>query len=200
MKVNKISKDIYEIEDFITIEEQALVLDFASSLKEEDWWSIPNEEHSEEYKLSFFYGKQYNKEMPLFFIEINKKVWNLFESDSFFGRLSFQRYLKEAAIREHRDYWLYDLPYHIRYGVCLYYNDNYDGGELFYPELDIVHKPKARSLVMHGGNILHTNLPVTSDSQRYFSTAFVRGSKDNPVVLNKELFSKIEEDDGSEYR
>ena len=53
---------------------------------------------------------------------------------------------------------------------------------------------------MHGGNILHKNLPVLDDMPRYFSTTFVRGSKDNPVLLNKELFSEIEEHDGSTYR
>jgi hypothetical protein len=52
---------------------------------------------------------------------------------------------------------------------------------------------------MHGGNITHESLPVTSDDLRYFSTAFVRGSKESPVVLNKQLFSEIEEHDGSRY-
>jgi hypothetical protein len=196
MKINKISKDIYEIEDFVTIEQKTLILDFASSLKEEDWWISV----SEDYKKGFFYGKQYNGEKPLVFQEIDKNVDALFESLLYFGSVAFQRYLKGAAIQEHRDYWLYDEPYHIRYGICIYYNDDYEGGELFYPDLNITHKPKARSLVMHGGNILHVNLPVTSDSERYFSTAFIRGSKDNPVVLNKKLFDGIEEPDGSEYR
>jgi hypothetical protein len=196
MKINKISKDIYEIEDFVTIEQQSLILDFASSLKEEDWWISV----SEDYKKGFFYGKQYNGEKPLVFQEIDKNVDALFENLLYFGSVAFQRYLKGAAIQEHRDYWLYDEPYHIRYGVCIYYNDNYEGGELFYPDLNITHKPKARSLVMHGGNILHVNLPVTNNSERYFSTTFIAGSKDSPVVLNKKLFNGIEENDGSEYK
>jgi hypothetical protein len=85
------------------------------------------------------------------------------------------------------------------YGICLYYNDEYAGGELEYSELGIIHKPKARSLVLHGGNILHKSLSVLDDLPRYFSTTFVRGSKDSPVLLNKELFSEIEEHDGSTY-
>lgn len=196
MKVNKISPDIYEVEDFITEEEQQQVLEFAKSLKEEDWWiSI-----SEDYKKGFFYGKQYNGERPLVFNEIDKKVKDLFENLLYVGNVALQRYKKEAKMQTHRDYWLYEEPYHIRFGICIYYNDEYEGGELEYPELNIVHKPKARSLVMHGGNILHSNLPVTSDDERYFSTCFVQGSKESPVILNQDLFREVEETDGTIYR
>lgn len=193
MKVNKLSPDLYEVEDFVTIEQQEKILKFASGLDEEQWWLDDDKEN-------FFYGKQYNGEKPEVFKEIDTQVNNLFDSLLYVGYVALQRYRQGATIQEHRDYWLYDKPYHIRYGICIYYNDDYAGGELEYSELGIVHKPKARSLVMHGGNILHKNLPVTDDLPRYFSTTFVRGSKDSPVLLNKELFSEIEEHDGSTYR
>jgi hypothetical protein len=195
MKINKISPDIYEIEDFVSIDEQKEILDFCKNLEEDQWWLS----FSDEYKEGFFYGKQYNGEKPLVFKEIDKRVDSLFESILYFGSVALQRYKKGEQIQVHKDYWLYDLDYHIRYGICIYFNDDYEGGELSYPELGITHKPKARSLVMHGGNITHESLPVTSDDLRYFSTAFVRGSTESPVVLNKELFSEIEEHDGSRY-
>ena len=37
-------------------------------------------------------------------------------------------------------------------GGLLYINDNYEGGELSYPNLDYEYKPKAGSFVMHLGN------------------------------------------------
>ena len=40
----------------------------------------------------------------------------------------------------------------ITHGFVVYINDDYDGGEIFYPNKDIEIKPKARSLVMHPGN------------------------------------------------
>jgi len=196
MKVNKISPDIYEIEDFVSAEEQQKVLDFARSLNEEQWWISD----SEEYSKAFFYGKEYNGKKPEVFDEINNKVKNLFESLLYVGDVALQRYKKDAQMQTHTDYWLYDEPYHIRFGICIYYNDEYSGGEIQYPELGIVHKPKARSLVIHGGNILHANTPVTSDDIRYFSTCFVRGSKESPVVLNQDLFREVEETDGTVYR
>jgi hypothetical protein len=195
MKINKISPDIYEIEDFVSIDEQKEILDFCKNLEEDQWWLS----FSDEYKEGFFYGKQYNGEKPSIFKTIDERVDSLFNSILYFGSVALQRYKKGEQIQVHKDYWLYDLDYHIRYGICIYYNNDYEGGELYYPELGITHKPKARSLVMHGGNITHESLPVTSDDLRYFSTAFVRGSEESPVVLNKELFGAIEEHDGSRY-
>lgn len=196
MKVNKISPDIYEIEDFVSIDEQKEILDFCKNLEEDQWWISL----SEEYKKEFFYGKQHNGEKPLVFKAIDTRVRKIFESLFYVGAVALQRYKKGEQIQGHKDYWLYDLDYHIRYGICIYFNDDYEGGELFYQDLGITHKPKARSLVMHGGNITHESLPVTSDDLRYFSTAFVKGSKESPVVLNKKLFNGIEEHDGSEYK
>lgn len=196
MKINKISPDLYEIEDFITVDQQKEILNFASGLDEQQWWLS----FDDEYKKGLWYGKQYNGEKHPVFKEVDDQINNLFESLLYVGQVVLQRYHKGDAIQEHRDYWLKDEPYHIRYGICIYYNDDYAGGELEYSELGIVHKPKARSLVMHGGNILHKSLSVTNDLPRYFSTCFVRGSKESPVLLNKELFSGIEEHDGSTYQ
>lgn len=195
MKVNKISPDVYEIEDFITLEEQEKVLEFSKSLKEEDWWISV----SEEYKQHFFYGKQYNGDKPEVFNDIDKKIKDLFESLLYVGNVALQRHKENEQMNFHKDYWLYDEPYHIRFGICIYYNDEYIGGELKYPDLGIIHKPKARSLVMHGGNISHGTLPVTSNEIRYFSTCFVSGSKESPVVLNQDLFKEVEETDGTLY-
>lgn len=40
----------------------------------------------------------------------------------------------------------------ITHGFVVYINDDYDGGEIFYPNKNISIKPIARSLVMHPGN------------------------------------------------
>lgn len=197
MKINKISKDLYEIENFITEEQNEKVFDFFSSLNEEDWFMpAPGEEN---YKDTLWYGRQFHGNRPKVFYDITDSVSSLFFTLMEPFHLSIQRYKKDDFINQHRDYWLYDLPYHIRYGICIYFNDDYSGGELEYPELGITHKPKARSLVIHGGNILHRSLPVTSDSVRYFSTGFVKGSKEKPSALNKEIFSDVYEEDGSVY-
>ena len=195
MKVNRLSPDIYEIEDFVTVEQQQKVLDFCNSLEEDQWWIAV----SEEYKKEFFYGKQYNGQQPEVFKEINKKIQSIFAESEYVPDAALQRSLNHEPMQTHRDYWIKDLDYYIRYGVVIYYNDDYEGGEIEYSELGIVHKPKARSLILHGGNILHGPKQVFGDKTRYFSTAFVRGTVANPVVLNPGLFGEVELHDGSNY-
>ena len=195
MKINRISPDLYEIEDFVTVEQQQKILEFSTSLEENEWWQVLSEKHKEE----FFYGKQYHGDRPEVFNEIDESVKNLFSTLLYVGHVALQRYKINEAMQDHRDYWLYDEDYHIRYGIAIYYNDDYEGGEINYPELNIVHKPKARSLLMHGGNILHGTLPVTSNHTRFFSTAFVKGSANSPAILNPELFADVELHDGSIY-
>lgn len=192
MKVNLLSPDIYEIEDFVTAEQQEKVLEYCKSLDESQWWH-------EEQKETFFYGKQKLGQLPEFFDDINKNVDNLFSEFLYFGSVALQRSLDQEPMQTHKDYWLKDLDYYIRYGIVIYYNDNYLGGEIEYPELGIIHKPKARSLVLHGGNILHGPRRVNDNVVRYFSTAFVRGSVDKPVILNPKLFADVEQHDGSNY-
>ncbi len=39
----------------------------------------------------------------------------------------------------------------IHYGLVLYLNDNYDGGEIYYPKLNLQYKPKSGDMVIHPG-------------------------------------------------
>ena len=59
------------------------------------------------------------------------------------------------------------------WGVVLYLNDDYEGGELFYPEYNHSYKPKRKDLVMHVGDIIHGVRSVTNGI-RYAATLLVR--------------------------
>jgi hypothetical protein len=195
MKVNLLSPDIYEIEDFVSIDQQERVLEYAKTLEEPEWWKVENEE----YKNGFFYGRQKLGQLPEVFNEINHNVKNLFSDFLLLDPISLQRYKQGNPMSAHKDYWIKDVNYYIRYGLVIYYNDDYIGGEISYPDLGISHKPNARSLVMHGGNILHGPRQVYGDNYRYFSTTFIRGSVDKPVILNQDVFADVEQHDGSLY-
>lgn len=190
MSIKKISPDLYEIENFISDEELNEIMNFINTLEEKDWYFDDSDD--------FWNGKrtQYEEGMLK---KLTKRVNGILETNIDNTGLAIQRFKKDEYIKEHRDYWIYDLDHHIRFGLVLYLNDNYEGGEIYYPELDIKIKPKSRSLFIHGGNILHQSMPVISDSIRYFSTCFFRGTKERPVLLNKEMFYGIEESDGSIY-
>jgi hypothetical protein len=199
MKINKILPDIYEIENFITIEEQSKILNQIDSLEGTLWDPI----NKDEYEFNFWYGKVLDPMSRLLdnsvYNEIYKRCLSIFDSVLEITGINIARYTKDDSLGLHRDYWKYEEDYHIRYGLVIYYNDDYEGGEIEYPELNLVHKPKARSMIIHGGNILHGTLPVKSNNFRYVSTMFVKGSKDKPTILNKELFNGIEESDGTTY-
>jgi hypothetical protein len=199
MKPYKLAPDIYVIEDFVTEDQQQRALEFIGSLDESMWY------HDQTKEGDFFWGRQYSGRSPDFILDMtqNLKIFvnnNYMEDGSKF-RLEIQRHRKDDYHGQHKDNHSYgsDLEYKTRFGVCVYYNDDYLGGELIYPELNIIHKPKARSLVMHGGNILHGTTPLQSDSIRYFSTCFIKGNIEDPVILNPLIFSDIEESDGSFY-
>jgi hypothetical protein len=51
----------------------------------------------------------------------------------------------------------------------VYINDNYEGGEIFYPEYDFVYKPKAGDLVVHDVNIVHGVSRITSGNRITFT-------------------------------
>ena len=72
MKINLLSPSVYEIEDFITVEEQQEVLAYAKSLEESSWCSTDK-------KVSeFFNGKIHLGQKPEVFAQIDQKVKNLF--------------------------------------------------------------------------------------------------------------------------
>jgi len=41
------------------------------------------------------------------------------------------------------------------YGYIIYLNDNYEGGEIFYPEFNFSYKPKPGDLIVHDVNVPH---------------------------------------------
>jgi hypothetical protein len=43
----------------------------------------------------------------------------------------------------------------IIWGTVIYFNDDYEGGEIYYPDYDYLYKPKAGSMAMHTGNTRH---------------------------------------------
>jgi len=187
MKINKLYNDVYEIEEFLTEQELAEVYNIINGTPEEDWFAESDSNNDK--TADFWYGKNLHFSSANVFDLINDKMKNLFESYSYYPeKIILQRYKKGDHIGYHSDQWIPDLPYYIGYGFCLYYNDDYLGGELDYPDLKIKIKPKANTLYIHGGHVVHGSLPVLDDTIRYFSTVFIRGTEEFPTILKRELF------------
>lgn len=65
------------------------------------------------------------------------------------------------------------VPLHIaRYGMIIYFNDNYDGGEICYVEDDFCYKPKAGDLVLHYAGKVHAVKKVRK-GYRYTHSSYI---------------------------
>jgi len=171
MKVNKIHDGIYEIEEFVTQLEVDAIL---KTLYSGEWAdSGTNSLWEKRIKKIEPRTKELN--------DICKRISNLFLS---YGRINNIQGIQRFEIGGSMDVHVDKMPYNnVRYGMVCYLNDNYTGGEVYYPDLGIEIKPKLRSLVIHKGDIRHGVKEVLSGSDRYFLTTFAQSDDSNEVVL-----------------
>lgn len=68
-----------------------------------------------------------------------------------------------------------------RFGIVVYINDNYEGGEIHYKNLNIQYKPSQGDLVVHYAGLEHGVTEVSS-GERYILTSFVKGTRDTKFL------------------
>jgi predicted 2-oxoglutarate/Fe(II)-dependent dioxygenase YbiX len=67
------------------------------------------------------------------------------------------------------------------FGVVVYLNSEYEGGEIYYRSINYTIKPTAGSLLIHPAGLEHQVLAVTS-GVRYMVTSFVKGDDTTEIV------------------
>lgn len=169
MKINVIHDGIYEIEDFISQLEVDAILSKIDGIWNDS--SSPN------------WNQRLKKIDPPIkeLADIWERISSLFLSYSKINYIvQIQRFEVGGYMGIHRD----KIPSNnVKFGTVCYLNDNYEGGEVRYPDLDIIIKPKARSLLIHGGDVNHEVKEVLSGSDRYFLTTFVHGDEFNEPIF-----------------
>lgn len=115
-----------------------------------------------------------------------KKVCNLINDDSNVVNYQsiIQKYNKteeEYSIRPHAD--RFDSDYagtgeptskYVTKGYIMYYNDDYEGGEIVYVNKGIEFRPKSGMIIVHSGFEEYTHgVKKVSSGERYFSSGFV---------------------------
>lgn len=187
MKVNSYGHNIYEIENFLTQEEQNTLYTLLSSVKETDWLNsvtddiTGNRNTGWDDKLLYlsdsgFDGDMIVKRLKSFFIDF----------DNINSIINIQRYRPDESMSVHvDDYW--DKV--VKFGVVIYINDNYSGGEIYYPDLSLAIKPKARSLMIHPAGQPHGVKKVLGSSTRYIFSTFVHGHQAN---INHEVLNGLQ--------
>jgi hypothetical protein len=185
-KINKLAEDVYEIENFLNDIELKEILKIINDANEEKWFDKSYISDESDY----WYGKSlfFDKNNILLQSAVLDKIDYIFPTYYWCEKeVKISRFKETNFIGQHRDNDTTPEGYYLGYGVVIYYNDDYLGGELDYPELKIRIKPKAGSALIHGGEVMHGSLPVLNNTARYFSTIFMRGNDEYPITLNEDL-------------
>ncbi len=169
----KIDEEIWVINNFLHKEESEEYVSIAESADESEWWN----------KSSGWYDGKFlsinDKPIIKTSFEISKRFSELFENGSsykFGNPSSIHRMLPGQEMFVHADFPELDniKEEYVLCNAAIYHND-FEGGELFYPEIGIEYKPLPGDLVMHPGTTKyrHGVKKVLGNKTRYMSTTWV---------------------------
>lgn len=177
---------VYEIEDFITTEQKEIILSSLNNTTEQDWpLVIENEFNSEDTAWGgrvFIFKPEVYDLVKDTIQAIEHNIALLFHNASRINSImAIQRYKTGWDMAEHEDD-TYDKQ--VKFGLIIYLNDNYEGGEIYYPSIDLKIKPKKHSLVIHPANLSHRVEKVRNIGVRYILSTFVSG---NNVTVKEDI-------------
>lgn len=161
---------VYEVEEFLTEDEINNLL-----LSADDEGFV--ESHPGNITKNFTYDSS------LFIPAISDRLINCFNNAHSHADITNLRRLKDGEfMHAHVDGGYPNSKKTIVFGVAMYLNDDFTGGEINYPNLNLSVKPKKASIVIHDATLLHKVLPVKSGS-RYSITTFVFGDDTTTIRL-----------------
>lgn len=181
MPLKELVKDrLWEYEDFLTGAEVDLLLNLAKSATEDDWYSgnlNPHDGHYVGKSLSFKPDESVSKLVA----GIDSRVSGLFSDWTNIIQIGsiVRNTDKLMPVGLHRDNedenMVNNRNAYCKFGILMYLNSDFDGGEICYPEYGIEYKPKRGVLIIHHAGNLHGVNPV-SNGTRYSMTSFVWGA------------------------
>ena len=163
---------LLSVESFINEDERMELLCEAFSAGKQQWYgnSVAQQSYWDGKKLPYISKttKALDSRISNYFID--------YETISPFH--SIQRIPADDFMGEHNDK---NTP-HNTYGCVAYINDDFDGGELVFPRLNISIKPKAGMLIVHASEEPHM-INTVRGKDRYMITCFVYGGLNkNPRI------------------
>ena len=177
---NNLGNEIFVYKNFISKEECEKIVLYIKSLNDFEW------EFREDHFINVF---QITKSSHQILEPIRNRIKEILPNDLIYGPSAFfSKMLKgydwpvhsdvhdyEHIEKKHSSYIEGD-PYTEQelsiYGTVLYFN-NFEGGELYYPNQNIIYKPKAGDLVIHGSHdeCAHGVKPVKSEVRYSYSNS-----------------------------
>ena len=170
MNIIKHAEGVYEIKGFLDKElKDALLLNAVQNL---DWNTIQPGN-----TVKDMGDKLYFKMEPVY-----KNIETLFTNiESIVYARDLRKLTNSEFMWPHTDGGSPDDPRKIVFGIAIYLNDDFTGGELIYPDLGLSVTPKAGSMVIHDAHLKHQVFPVV-EGERYSITTFVFGDESTKVA------------------
>ncbi len=176
-KWNKFDEDIWVMKKFLSDDEIILFKNKLESLTDEDWNAAKN-------PIEWYNGKTSPalKELEPINNRIAELVSPNYEPTK---NLSFTRMFPGDSMHEHKDTCEEEEATSnddfgtcaiTKYGVVVYINDDFIGGELYYPERAKKYTPQAGDLVIHGALINHGVSTVTSGIRYAYASFLIEKS------------------------
>jgi len=170
-----LSEDIFLYKDFISKDEASALHKKCIEYSDGIWNSIKN-------PIAWYNGKtSCNVEEAK---ELFKKVNDLvFETHTPTPSYSFVRMFTGDSMHEHTDTCGdeeatanddFDTCAITDYGVVIYLNDDFEGGEIYYTDLGIEYKPSAGDLIIHNARISHEVKEVISGTRYCYPTFLIK--------------------------
>jgi hypothetical protein len=172
----EIASNIYLYKNFLNKEENSEMLKLILSESEQSWDSVGSGENTIfmlkteivealRVKIASLCPQGLD---PVFNLNVNKLNPGVIYGEHV--DINNSGHILKAAEKyiEGEDFTIGNYP---RFGLVYYFNDNYDQGEIYYPEIGLTHKPSSGDLVIHAAHILHgTNPPVNGIRYSYTSS------------------------------
>jgi hypothetical protein len=149
----KIGEDIYVYENFVSKSDCEDILEEIKKIKEDEWFNLSSELHS--------VSKQKLEKIKL----IREKIESILEKDYFVGFNTNPVRMKAGAVwgehsddadfkdiveasKQYKSEEDFDLADNTQLGLIVYFND-FEGGEVYYPNQNIEYAPKSGDLLIH---------------------------------------------------
>lgn len=172
MDIEELADNIFYIKSFLSSEELKVANGLLEGLSE-DGWSLVNDGLPENWQNKF-----YDHNDGALNGAIRKKMAAVLETLPDLKVIGYNRFLRQSPGQ--------NMDAHVdqrddvnngstrEYAAVIYINDNYEGGEIRYVNLDISVKPEAGSMLIFktGPEYLHEVLQVRGDNSRYCLPGF----------------------------
>lgn len=177
IKVEKIDENIILIKNVLNEKSLNAIKNFCDD--QNGWEKDSDPSHESRYfkKTSLdFYTQNAHDFIYNNILHSIQKEYEIFKSWKFVQRLEPDT-SKQYAFGVHHDNVQYDNNPeskdcdYITRGVVFYINDDYDGGELYYPHKDLEIKPSAGSIIIHPSSLEYAHAVKTIRSGYRYATA-----------------------------